>query len=40
VSYKEAKNAYYARFRMQKLYEDEEYYLQIDSHMRFVKGWD
>ena len=25
---------------MQKLYDDEKYYLQIDCHMRFCKDWD
>lgn len=40
VNFKDAKNAYYARTRVQKLYDEEEYSLQIDSHMRMVKGWD
>ena len=40
VSHREAKNAYYARYRVQKLYKGQEYQLQIDSHMRLVKGWD
>eukprot|EP00026_Physarum_polycephalum_P004577 Phypoly_transcript_04599.p1 GENE.Phypoly_transcript_04599~~Phypoly_transcript_04599.p1 ORF type:complete len:339 (+),score=34.76 Phypoly_transcript_04599:1063-2079(+) len=30
----------YARSITQSLWEGEEFYLQIDSHMRFVKGWD
>lgn len=29
-----------ARMLAQKLWAGEEYYLQIDSHMRFVPGWD
>ncbi|CDW88855.1 c transferase [Stylonychia lemnae] len=40
VDYKEAKNAYYARIKVQRLYKQETYYLQIDSHMRFVQNWD
>jgi len=40
ISYKEARNAYYARTRVQRLYRGEEFALQIDSHMRMVKGWD
>lgn len=40
ISYKEAKNAYYARTRVQRMYRGEEYALQVDSHMRMVKGWD
>lgn len=30
----------WARSRMQKLWQGETYTLQIDSHMRFVQGWD
>lgn len=40
VGHKEAKNAYYARYRVQKLYSGQDYQLQIDSHMRLIKGWD
>eukprot|EP00347_Sterkiella_histriomuscorum_P020460 403337716 len=40
VNYTEAKNAYYARVIVQQMYQNENYYLQIDSHMRFVKNWD
>lgn len=29
-----------ARHNLQKLYDGEEYYLQLDSHHRFIKGWD
>ena len=37
---KQAKGAGYARSEAMKLYCEEDYYLQIDSHTRFVKGWD
>ena len=30
----------WARNQVQQLYDNEEYTLQIDSHMRFEKGWD
>ncbi len=30
----------WARTRVQKMFENEDYYLQIDSHMQFQKGWD
>lgn len=36
----EAMGAGYARAMAQKLYQGEEYYLQIDSHMRFIQNWD
>ena len=29
-----------ARHKLQKLFDNEEYYFQLDSHHRFVKGWD
>lgn len=29
-----------ARYLANEFYDDEDYYLQIDSHMRFVKDWD
>jgi hypothetical protein len=35
-----AKGPCWARAMLQQCLEDEEYYLQIDSHMRFVDGWD
>lgn len=38
--YKESKGACWARHEAQKLYACEDYVLQIDSHMRFVPGWD
>lgn len=40
VPHTEARNAYYARFRVQQAYQDQDYYLQIDSHMQFCKDWD
>jgi len=36
----EAKGPTYARYICSTLYKDEEYYLQIDSHSKFVKDWD
>ena len=30
----------WARTRVQKMFGNEDYYLQIDSHMQFKKGWD
>jgi len=35
-----AKGPCWARTRIQKFITDEEYFLQIDSHTIFVKGWD
>src|SRR5690349_12094054 len=37
---REAKGVCYARSLTQKLWKDEEFTLQIDSHMRFEQGWD
>lgn len=36
----ESKGACWARSQVQSLWQGEDYYLQIDSHMRFVPGWD
>lgn len=36
----EAKGPTYARYLCSTLYNDETYYLQIDSHTSFVKDWD
>ena len=36
----ESKGACWARHKVQSLWQGEDYYLQIDSHMRFVQGWD
>jgi Rps23 Pro-64 3,4-dihydroxylase Tpa1-like proline 4-hydroxylase/peroxiredoxin len=40
VHFKDSKGANWARSQAQKLWQDEEYVLQIDSHMRVAKGWD
>jgi len=40
VLYNEAKGVCWARNQVQQLYNEEEYTLQIDSHMRFEKNWD
>lgn len=40
VPYKESKGACWARNKIQQLYNGEKYTLQLDSHHRFVKGWD
>jgi len=37
---KDSKGACWARAEVQKLYQDEEYYLQIDSHIGFKPDWD
>lgn len=38
--YNKSKGVCAARHNIQKLYNNEQYYLQLDSHHRFVKGWD
>jgi glycosyltransferase involved in cell wall biosynthesis len=40
ISYSESNGACWSRNQIQQLYKDEEYTLQIDSHMRFAKDWD
>ena len=40
VPYLESKGACWARNSIQQLYSGEGYTLQLDSHHRFVKGWD
>jgi hypothetical protein len=40
VPYLDAKGVCWARNQVQQLYKDEEYTLQIDSHMRFEQDWD
>jgi Glycosyltransferase (GlcNAc) len=40
IPYNESKGACWARNAVQKNYNWEEYYLQLDSHHRFVKNWD
>lgn len=36
----ESRGACWARSRIQELWRGEEYFFQVDSHMRFVSGWD
>ena len=38
--YKKAKGPTYARYWCSTLWEGEEFFLQIDSHTHFIKGWD
>lgn len=40
VDWREAEGVCWARHHAQQLWDGEEYTLQIDSHMRFVPGWD
>lgn len=40
VIWHESKGACWARARTQKMYNDETYTMQIDSHMRFAHSWD
>lgn len=40
IPYLESKGACWARNKIQKEYDGEEYTLQLDSHHRFVKNWD
>ena len=40
IPYQESNGACWARHLVQQLYKNETYTLQIDSHMRFEKGWD
>lgn len=40
IDYKESKGVCWARYLTQQQYNNEEYTLQIDSHMRFEKNWD
>jgi hypothetical protein len=40
IPYSESNGACWSRNQIQQLYKDEEYTLQIDSHMRFAKDWD
>lgn len=40
IDCKESKGACWARNRLQHQYDDEGYTLQLDSHHRFVEGWD
>jgi hypothetical protein len=40
IDYKDSKGVCWARNLIQNLYQGEDYTLQLDSHHRFVKGWD
>lgn len=40
LDYKESRGACWARNQIQKLYNNEKYTLQLDSHHRFTNGWD
>jgi hypothetical protein len=40
LKHQEAKGPTYARFLCSTLYNGEEYYLQIDSHCKFIQDWD
>lgn len=40
IPYTEAKGPTYARYLCSTLCDGEEYFMQIDSHTKFVKGWD
>jgi len=40
LQYNEARGPVWARYRIQRHYEGEEYFLQIDSHTRLIKSWD
>ena len=40
IPHENSKGACWARHQIQQLYDNEEYTLQIDSHMRFEKNWD
>ena len=40
IPHQESKGVCWARHQVQQVYQDEEYTLQIDSHMRFAPNWD
>ena len=40
LDYREATGPCKARALAQELWAEEEYYLQLDAHMRFAPGWD
>ena len=40
IPYFEAKGPTWARYLCSSLWDGEQYYFQIDSHTKFVKGWD
>ena len=40
VDFKESKGACWARNSLQQQYDGEQYTFQLDSHHRFIEGWD
>lgn len=40
IAHTESKGACWARNKIQQLYNNEQYTLQLDSHHRFIKNWD
>lgn len=40
MDYRDAKGPCYARYLLNKMYKGEKYTLQLDSHHRFIQGWD
>lgn len=40
INYKDARGACWARNKLQQQYAGEDYTLQLDSHHRFIDGWD
>jgi glycosyltransferase involved in cell wall biosynthesis len=40
INYKDSKGVCWARNKVQQLYDEEKYTLQLDSHHRFAKDWD
>ena len=40
INYADSKGACWARNAVQQNYDNEEYYLQLDSHHRFIQDWD
>lgn len=40
IPYQRAKGACWARYAVQQLYDGEDYFMQLDSHHRFVPDWD
>lgn len=40
IPYEDAQGVCWARYLIQESFEDEDYYLQLDSHHRFTKDWD
>lgn len=40
VPWQESRGACWARAKIMELWQEEQWFLQVDSHCRFVKGWD